>query len=234
MSVNTVIPFVPVNAPFLLYNGSAAYDAGKKELTRYELISVDPETLVNDLQTRFPALNIEIQGLDAHHMIRQDTGWEGYNVQNQCAWAYADPDHIPRPLIKVALYGEFRTNTVAGMYDATEEDLELFRQAIDYVESTYGEKVEVFRACPRIADIHAKGVSKLRSARLLQQELGKKYLVCVGDAENDITMLDGADFAYCPGDAIVKDRYENVCACAEGAVADVIYKKIPAIIANEA
>ena len=60
--------------------------------------------------------------------------------------------------------------------------------------------------------------------------MGKKILVCVGDAENDISMLDGADYAYCPADGVVADRYETVCNCADGAVADVIYKKIPEIL----
>ena len=46
-------------------------------------------------------------------------------------------------------------------------------------------------------------------------------------------MLDGADYAYCPADGIVADQYENVCKCADGAIADVIYKKIPAILAQE-
>ena len=91
----------------------------------------------------------------------------------------------------------------------------------------------MFRACARIVDLHAKGVSKLQSARKLQQELGKKILICVGDAENDITMLDGADYAFCPADGIVAQRYENVCKCADGAVADVIYKKIPQILQKQ-
>ena len=102
--------------------------------------------------------------------------------------------------------------------------------AIAYVEQTYGDKIDIFRACARIVDIHAKGVSKLNSARLLQQELGKKILVCVGDAENDIPMLDGADYGFCPADAMIADSYENVCPCGEGAVADVIYEKIPEIL----
>ena len=54
----------------------------------------------------------------------------------------------------------------------------------------------------------------------------------MGDAENDVVMLDGADYAFVPADAILKDRYENVCQCADGAVADVIYEKIPAIVKN--
>ena len=70
----------------------------------------------------------------------------------------------------------------------------------------------------------------VKSLAKLQQELGRKILVCVGDGENDVTMMEDADYAFCPGDAIIRDRFENVCGCAEGAVADVIYKKIPEIL----
>ena len=90
--------------------------------------------------------------------------------------------------------------------------------------------MDISFAAPRILDVQAKGVSKLRAARDLQQRLGKKILVCVGDAPNDIPMLDGADFAFCPADAVVADRYETVCNCGDGAVADVIYEKIPKIL----
>ena len=62
---------------------------------------------------------------------------------------------------------------------------------------------------------------------------GKKILVCVGDADNDLTMLEGADYAFCPSDGIVADRFPNVCPCDDGAVADVIYEKIPEILKNE-
>ena len=58
-------------------------------------------------------------------------------------------------------------------------------------------------------------------------------LNCPVFVENDITMLDGADFAFCPADGIVADRYPNVCNCQDGAVADVIYKKIPEILRNK-
>lgn len=230
MCVNTVIPSVPVNAPLLLYNGSAAYDVKNKKLTRYAPLPVDGNAMLSDLKVRFPQLSIEIQGLDAHYLLEKNSGWEAYSDHNQCNWGYVTPERIPQPFIKASLYGEFRENTVASMYQATEEELKLFDEAIAYVEKTYGDAVQVFRACARIADIHAKGVSKLHSARLLQQELGKKILICVGDAENDITMLDGADYAFCPADGIVADRYETVCKCADGAVADVIYEKIPEIL----
>ena len=97
-----------------------------------------------------------------------------------------------------------------------------------------GDFCEVFRAAPKILDIHAKGVSKANAARALQKELGRSILVCVGDGENDVSMLDDADFAFCPGDAIVAKRYPNVCKCGDGAVADVIYEKIPEILKYKA
>ena len=232
MSMKNIFGVVPTNAPLLLYNGSAAYDEKTGELTRYDIIDLDPMEVLPFLQERFPALNVEVQGMDAHYLMRKDAGWEDYCENNSCPWKYASPDAIPGPFIKFAFYGEFRENTVASMYSATEEELAQFDEMITFMEENYGDKIEIFRACARIVDIHAKGVSKLNSARKLQKELGKKILVCVGDAENDLTMLEGADYAFCPSDGVVADRFPNVCACAEGAVADVIYHKIPEIVQN--
>lgn len=230
MSLHNIFSVVPVNAPLLLYNGSAAYDLEAGKFTRYTLLPFQPRAFLEELQQQFPELNVEVQGVDAHYLVRKDPAWEAYCDHNQCPWDYAEPEEIPGPFIKVALYGQFRENTVAGMYEATEEELALFSRAIAYIEQRYGDKVDVFRACARIADIHTKGCSKLNSARQLQRELGKKLLICVGDAENDLTMLEGADFAYCPADGVVADRFENVCKCADGAIADVIYEKIPEIL----
>ena len=227
MSLGNILGKVPTNAPLLLYNGSADYDARTGEFTRAVELPFDRREFLTDLQERFPFLNVEEQGIDAHYLMRRDAGWEDYCDNNGCPWAYGYPD---TPFIKAAIYGQFRENTVASMYEATEEELRQFQVAIAYIEEKYGDRVDVFRACARIADIHAKGCSKLNAARQLQKALGRKLLVCVGDAENDLTMLEGADHAFCPADGVVAERFENVCGCGEGAVADVIYKKIPEIL----
>ena len=125
----------------------------------------------------------------------------------------------------------FRDVTVASLYDGTAEEFARFDAIEQELAAAFGDKCVAFRAANRIIDIHAKGVSKSRAARELQARLGRKTLVCVGDAHNDIPMLDGADYAFCPSDGGVADRYENVCKCADGAVADVIYEKIPEILA---
>lgn len=232
MSTNNILGKVPVNAPLLLYNGSADYDIATGEFTRAVEIPLDPAVVLTDLQSRFPDLNVEIQGPAGHHMLRKDTGWEHYCENNHCAYEYVTPQTVPRPFVKFALNGQFRANVISSMYQATQEELDLFQQAEDYIHATYGDAVDTFRACARILDVHAKNCGKLSAARALQKSLGKKYLICVGDAENDLSMLEGADYSFCPADGPVADRFPNVCPCAEGAVADVIYEKIPGILKN--
>ena len=223
---------VPVSAPLILYNGSAAYDPATGKFAQTHTIDLDQAEFINQLRKLLPDLLVEIQAVDAHYEFEPNKEWEIFSETGGCTWRCAKPGEVPGPFMKVSLYGDCSGHTVASMYDATEEEMAQMLHGIDTVRKLYGDKVEVFHPCAKIVDIHAKGVSKLRAARDLQKQMGKRFLVCVGDAHNDISMLDGADFAFCPSDGVIADRYENVCKCADGAVADVIYHKIPEILKN--
>ena len=113
---------------------------------------------------------------------------------------------------------------------ALEEAIANKENGVILLTEKFGKTCELFRAAPRIIDVHAKGVSKAKSARALQRQLGKKILVCAVDAENDILMMQDADYAFCPADSYLTSRFPAVCPCGEGAVADVIYEKIPEIL----
>lgn len=217
----------PVNAPFLLYNGSAAYENGK--LCQCVEIDVPMWEMIDLLHSKFPTLDVEIHGGDYHYLVEptekvlalyENLGWR---------WKEANRDVDMGPFIKLAVFGQTEVPVFSDLYKATEEELKMFDEAIRVLEEAYGDKIEVFRAAPRILNVHAKGVSKLQAARTLQKKLGKKLLVCVGDAQNDVPMLEGADYAFCPADASIADRYPNVCPCDEGAIADVILKELPKI-----
>ena len=221
---------VPVNAPLLLYNGSVAYDLEKREPCFFHAIPLPQAALVEDFRRLFPDMTLEVQTLEAHYCFEEDPDWDAYAAHNGYPRRLARPDDDLGPLLKLGVYGQLRGVHVAGFYTGTEEEMRRIDAAEQLLKQLYGEYCEVFRAAPRILNIHAKGVSKIRAARELQRRLQRKYLICVGDGENDINMLEGADYAFCPGDAIVADRFRNVCPCTEGAVADVIYKKIPEIL----
>ena len=221
---------VPVNAPLLLYNGSAAYDLQEGKLSFCHEIQMDMWETVRRCQELFPDLTVEVQGIDAHYRFCENPMWDAFSDYQHCAHGFAQPGDNLGTFLKFTLYGEFRDVTVADMYNGSEEERKRMDEAEQLLCREFGEYCEVFRAATRIIDIHAKGVSKARSARELQQRLGRKILVCVGDAENDLSMMRDADHAFAPADGIIADSFETVCKCGDGAVAEVIYKKIPEIL----
>ena len=225
---------VPVNVPLLLYNGSAAYDVETGTILDAALIPLDQARTIRRAMEKFPDMTVEIQGLNAHYIFEENPAWDAFSEGNHCAWAHAQPEDDLGPFLKFALYGQLRSASVSALYDYTAEEKARFDQVEEELRAEFGESCEVFRAAPKILDIHAKGVSKANAARALQKKLGRKILVCVGDGENDLSMLHGADYAFTPSDAIVAKYFPNVCPCAEGAVADVIYKKIPEILRDNA
>lgn len=220
---------VPVNAPLLLYTGAVAYDAQRDQIVFLHEIRMDMWKTVHELLDMFPDLTVEVQALDKHYDFLPNPAWDAFSANN-CAYATAEEGQDLGPFVKFALYGEIRDVTVDQLFHGTEEEIRRMDEAEKLLNEVYGDKVAVFRAGPRIIDVQTKGVSKGRAARELKQQMGRKILVCMGDAENDVVMLDGADYAFVPADAILRDRYENVCNCADGAVADVIYEKIPRIL----
>lgn len=223
-----LLEVVPVNAPLLLYNGSAAYDPAYRRLTFAVPIEMDWRQTIARTRALLPDLTVELQGLRRHYLFEKNPMWERFCAHNHCAWAY-DPEAEPGPFLKFSVYGRFRGETVAQLYTGSPEELARMDEAQALLAREFGDRVSIFRAGDRIIDIHAAGVDKGKSARALQRQLDRKILVCVGDARNDLAMLEQADFAYIPGDATISG-FERVCDCAQGAVADVIEKKLERIL----
>lgn len=232
-SVPMAKPFmelVPVNAPLLLYNGSAAYDVTTGKLDFCHEIPLDLWETVNTARTLLPDLTVEVQGQKAHYTYPENSAWEAFYCRQKCACRFVQPGDDLGTFLKFSIYGAFHDDTVNSLFSGTEEEVRRMDEAEALMKQTFGPYCEVFRAAARIIDIHAKGVSKARSARELQARLGRKILVCAGDADNDLSMMRDADFAYAPADAHIADQFETVCNCASGAVADVIFEKIPGIL----
>ena len=219
---------IPANAPFLLYNGSAFWEDGA--LSDVQVIDLPLWDTLDTVKEAFPEMNLEIQAVDNHYLL--DARPEFAALYDKMKWNWAPAQHGKDygPFIKFASYGPVRHPAMSNMYECSDADQARFDELDAFIRERWGDKVEVFRAAPRIIDVHAKGVSKGAAAVELKKKLGKKILVCVGDADNDITMLNAADYPFCPAESVVADLYPNVCNCAEGAVADVIYKKIPEIL----
>lgn len=216
------------NAPLLMYNGSASYWQGQLQDCRIIDLPVWPT--MEKLRQLFPDMHIEFQAEHVNYLVDAKPEMGELEEKMHWAWKPARWGQDMGPFLKFALWGQVRRPGIGDMYDASEEEIRIFDEAQATIETLWGDKVVCFRPAPRIIDVQAKGVSKALAAKTLQEKLGKKLLVCVGDGENDVSVMSVADYAFCPADAVIADRFENVCPCADGAVADVIYEKLPYLL----
>ena len=223
-----ILQAVPINAPFICYNGGLVIDGDR--IISQDVIDLPLEQTLREVAAAFPDLNVDLHGIRAHFGFNPVGCWDTYYQARGCEYHLAGENTDYGPFLKFNVFGELRDNTFYQVFSGTPEEVARVEEAAQWIRNTYGDKVTVFTAGGRVLNIHAPNVSKLKAARTLQKTLGRKHLVCVGDAENDLPMLEGADFSFCPADGVVADRFENVCECNDGAVADVIYNKLPAIL----
>ena len=236
MTVNNILNVVPMNAPILFADGCGAYDWEKQQLIECTTLPVDMAELSAELTEKYPYITQEIQCITKHFRPSYDEGWERFNRDNKCsAWEYKPVTEIDQPILRLLIRARFsKTAESYGydakcLYDATEEENAIFRQINEDLKARFGDRIGV-AAGKWVSTIHPKGCSKLTIARKLQEQMGKKILVCIGDASNDLPMLEGADYAFCPADGAVADRFPNVCPCDDGSIADLIYNKIPQLL----
>ena len=225
VSFKPFLDIVPINAPLLLMNGSGSWEKGV--FTDLVPLPMDPWPVVRQLQRDFPGVNFELQTLDVHYLVDPSPDYQEYYLRRNLPHQIANSAIHAGPFLKIGIYGDVEHReegseavTKAAMFDRIEE---ILNQQLD-------DNLVVLRATPQIINVHSKDASKLLAAQRLQKKLGKKILICVGDEGNDVPMLQGANYAFCPSDGAVADRFANVCPCSEGAVADVIYNEIPKIL----
>ena len=77
------LELVPVNAPLLLYNGSAAYDKEGREFTFATPIDLDMVDTLRKTMELFPDCAVELQGQEAHYLFTPNEGWAAYNEHNR-------------------------------------------------------------------------------------------------------------------------------------------------------
>jgi hypothetical protein len=114
---------VPVNAPLLLYNGSAAYDPAEGKLSFCHEIHMDMWQTVAKCMALFPDLTVEVQGVDAHYRFTETPAWDAFCDHQPCARGFAQPGDDLGPFLKFTLYGKITDVTVAHLFDGTPEEI---------------------------------------------------------------------------------------------------------------
>ncbi len=225
-----VVERVPMNAPLLAYNGAVAVENG--EILFCHTIALPMEETLKTVCEAFPDLSVALHGLSAHYDFQPHGLWEQAIHKGNTIHLRAKTGVNYGPFIKFNVYCYSKGGAMDTLFSGKPEEIARVDAAEQWLRETYAGKLEVYRSGAKLLNVQAAGVSKLNGARQLQKCLYKRILVCVGDEGNDLPMLEGADYAYCPADGALADRFPNVCACGDGAIADAIYQKIPNILEN--
>lgn len=213
---------VPVNAPCILYNGAACYDYREEKLCYARPLPDFAMDIVREAQRLDPTLCVEIQGVENHYVF-------GYNAMRD-AFLKSEgfspvlvTGAVPKPWIKLVVCAVMGKDLLRPDYTPEEiAHVEAVRRAL---EDFCAGRCYVTRSMPYIIEIGAQDCSKGVAARALADRYERKILVCAGDAPNDVTMLDAADFAFVPADCdeALRDKpYIKAAPCGDGTVADAI------------
>ena len=121
-------------------------------------------------------------------------------------------------------------------YDWYKVVIDYRNQALDEIrediETTYGDRYYYSKSEPHLFEILDKTATKGTMITYLRGYLDGKYnkkfkVYAIGDFENDIPMLQFANFAVCPENALpIVKAVSDIVVCDHniGAVADLIYK----------
>lgn len=112
---------------------------------------------------------------------------------------------------------------IVYVYKTEEECLRMFRE----MEERYGEDFDFNRSYKEFLEMENKGSGKGDAVRKMRSLLGEKVktVICFGDFENDLTMIEEADIGVAVGNALpsLKEIADKVTVSNdEGAIAEII------------
>lgn len=195
------------SAPLVLANGAHIFDAKAGNDVLVRPLPDNVKLLARDVTKRFPRAALEAQRTGDMCVVHCPRGDEEY-YQNLPYHVEGDIDSYPGPWIKLHFSGPH--DEIAALMRYTQENYPGF---------------ECVESVPTVCEMQSRGVTKGDAARRLAKELGRSILVCVGDAPNDLPMLEEADYAFVTESGFASVREMGFLSAApsrKGAVADVI------------
>lgn len=205
---------IPTNAPCIVDNGGAIYDlAAEKYLVKRFLAdsSLERIALVMDA---FPEVSLELYHEGPLVQVMHPSEWnEKHALLTGLDFQVVDrleAESVALPLSKALFVAD--------------------REALDRVLAFMGERgwsgdYELIYSGDHLLEMTAKGANKGDMALRLKEMCGCTTLCCIGDHANDLPMLQAADRAFAPANAVpqvLASGAEVVCHCADGALADAI------------
>ena len=201
-----------LKSPMIVFNGAGIYDAAAEKLVFMHPLPDTACAMTKQILADNPHAGGEVLCADSTWVVN-NTPHEQEHVRI-CGIIpeYGTPDEVQGTWLKV-------------LFAMDPAQIPAF---IAYIDAQHFADVDFIRSEKRFYEMLPKGVSKgsaLTAYRKLPGMEGFTF-IAVGDFDNDIEMLDAADFAVCPQNAAdsAKAHADLVLSrtCEEGAMAELI------------
>ncbi|MBR6727817.1 MAG: HAD-IIB family hydrolase [Clostridia bacterium] len=202
-----------LNAPAVLCNGAYLYDFNEKKTYAPQLMpAADAAEILRFATAEFPHIDFRVSTVDALLIARTD----GY-VSRDLHWYDAGT-------VKVITDGNWYFDEwFKIVFRDTPEHLSELRLSL---KSTYGDRFSMTASGKEMLEVQSAGCNKAAGLARLHDHCGHdRILIACGDFENDIEMLQVADVAICPENAMdaVKDIcHRTLCHCKDGLMGDIV------------
>jgi len=198
-----------VNAPAILFNGAIIHDFSSRMTFEMHPLPAAAADMVADIAAAFPDAVPEIYTPNAIFSCGNSEWRSRHSQQISYTGKIVSLSEVPFPWLNIVFVAH--PDTVSRI--------------TEYARARYSDDYSAHKTLPFLVELQRRGVSKGAAARRVLELCGRQRLVCIGDAENDIAMLEAADLAFVPQSAEdgMKCRgYRPADHCGVGSIASVI------------
>ena len=222
------IGLFPFNAPMILFNGAMAYDFNTESVVFDHPMPKDVVKFCLDIQRRFPKMYYELLLAGRHAVHSCDEPRRRLLVEHDVTMCTLDDILPDEPVYMGSIIGRYVSPADTGedYFACTDEEEQTIRAILAHIAERGKGQYSGVRPAKLLIEYMADGISKGAAARELVVKLGCSRLACIGDAMNDLSMLEEADVAFMPSDGdeelLQRPEFRHCAPCSEGAVASAI------------
>ena len=194
-SIDSVFEYTNINLPYIEANGASVWDKDKQDYLSIHYISKEFKEKIYQFVKKNEKLNMTAMRTESKKVVFND---------KRDSWIL----DYPRNMMS---YEEFiETDLLKCAILAYEEDID---QAIEDLKNadflagiTSSRSADIYL---EFFDSHASKGEGIKTVIKSREDLKNRKLVCIGDFYNDISMLEIADIAICPANAV--KEVQEIC-----------------------
>lgn len=203
-----------LNAPIIVDNGGGIYDLAAEKYLLKNFLPAGALAHIAAVMDAFPSISLELYHEDGLVQVMRETDW---NRQ------HAMMTNLPYQVVEQLEERQDAPPLVKALFVSYKAELDRAKAFMEDTGAAAG--YELIFSSDHLLELTAKGADKGRMALRLKELCGCEQLFCAGDHANDLPMLQAADRAFAPANAIpevLSSGATVVCHCLDGAIADIV------------